>query len=38
MGISPLLKVHFSEDRRMYKNRVSDGINVPVYTWEFPLF
>jgi hypothetical protein len=24
--------------RRMYKNRVSKGINVPVSTWEFPLF
>ena len=24
--------------RRMYKNRVSEGINVPVSTWEFPLF
>jgi hypothetical protein len=24
--------------RRMYKNRVSGGINVPVSTWEFPLF
>jgi hypothetical protein len=22
----------------MYKNRVSDGKNVPVSTWEFPLF
>jgi hypothetical protein len=22
----------------MYKNRVSEGINVPVSTWEFPLF
>jgi hypothetical protein len=24
--------------RRMYKNRVSEGIIVPVSTWEFPLF
>jgi hypothetical protein len=24
--------------RRMYKNCVSGGINVPVSTWEFPLF
>jgi hypothetical protein len=23
---------------RMYKNRVSEGINVPVSIWEFPLF
>jgi hypothetical protein len=22
----------------MYKNRVNDGKNVPVSTWEFPLF
>jgi hypothetical protein len=22
----------------MYKNRVSDGKNVPVSTWEIPLF
>jgi hypothetical protein len=24
--------------RKMYKNCVSDGKNVPVSTWEFPLF